>query len=377
MLGSKRPRRGDEARRRAAGQRRIRPVSIAASDTAVRRGPGGVVYLQSRQALGRYPSRFTERLAHCADHAPDRVFLAQRALSGGWRTLTYAETLGAVRGVAQALLERNLGAERPLVILSGNSIEHALLALAAMHAGVLYAPLAPAYSLQAREYGTLGHLLEPPPARPGFRRRGCLVRARPRRRPAERDGDRRVVLGPRGPARDVVRGAGRHPTDGCGRRCARTSRAGDDREDSLHLGLDRPAQRCRQYPPHVVLQPGDAALRAPIPGGRAAGPVRLAALESHRGRQPQLRTRALERGHALHRRGTAAAGCLRGDGPQPWRDLRDGTLHRAAHVRDAPPVPAGRPRAARAVLRAAQDLLLRGRGAHAARSGRAHGDGGC
>ena len=79
--------------------------------------------------------------------------------SGGWRTLTYAETLGAVRGVAQALLDRNLGAERPLVILSGNSIEHALLALAAMHAGVLYAPLAPAYSLQAREYGTLGRLL--------------------------------------------------------------------------------------------------------------------------------------------------------------------------------------------------------------------------
>ena len=142
-----------------AGQRRIRPVSIAASDTVVRRGPGGVVYLQSRQALGRYPSRFTERLAHCADHTPDRVFLAQRAGSGGWRTLTYAETLGAVRGVAQALLERNLGAERPLVILSGNSIEHALLALAAMHAGVLYAPLAPAYSLQAREYGTLGRLL--------------------------------------------------------------------------------------------------------------------------------------------------------------------------------------------------------------------------
>ena len=140
-------------------QRRTRPVSIATLDTAVRRGHGGVVYLQSRHALGAYPSRFTERLVHYAGHAPDRIFLAQRTLSGRWRTLTYAETLAAVRPVAQALLERKLSAERPLVILSGNSIEHALLALAAMHTGVLYAPLAPAYSLQAREYGTLGHIL--------------------------------------------------------------------------------------------------------------------------------------------------------------------------------------------------------------------------
>jgi feruloyl-CoA synthase len=140
-------------------ERRIRPVSIAAADTAVRRGDDGAIYLQSRHALAKYSSRFTERLAYWADHAPDRTFLAQRAPSGGWRTLTYAETFSGVRRVAQALLDRRLSSERPLVILSGNSIEHALLALAAMHAGVLYAPLAPAYSLQAREYGTLRYIL--------------------------------------------------------------------------------------------------------------------------------------------------------------------------------------------------------------------------
>jgi feruloyl-CoA synthase len=143
-----------------AVQRRIRPVSIAASDTVVRRAPGGVVYLQSRHTLGRYPSRVTAQLVHFADHAPDRVFLAQRAPSDEWRMLTYAETLAAVRRVAQALLQRKLSTDRPLVILSGNSIEHAVLALAAMHVGVLYAPLAPAYSLQAREYTTLGQILD-------------------------------------------------------------------------------------------------------------------------------------------------------------------------------------------------------------------------
>ena len=142
-----------------AAQQRIRPVRILAADTAVREGPGGVVYLQSRHALVPFPPRFTERLMHWAHHAPDRPFLAQRAPSGDWRTLTYAQTLAAVRRIAQALLERKLSAERPVVILSGNSIEHALLALAAMHAGVLYSPLAPAYSLKTRDYESLRQIV--------------------------------------------------------------------------------------------------------------------------------------------------------------------------------------------------------------------------
>ena len=134
-------------------------MSVARADTAVRRGAGGAVYLRSRHELGPYPDRLTERLAHWADRAPERVFLAQRTASGEWRTLTYAETLAAVRRVAQALLARRLSAGRPVVILSGNGIEHALLALASMHCGIPYTPLATAYSLQAREYGMLREIL--------------------------------------------------------------------------------------------------------------------------------------------------------------------------------------------------------------------------
>jgi feruloyl-CoA synthase len=133
----------------------LRAVRVASADTAVRCGADGSVYLRSRHPLASYPARLTERLEHWADVAPERVFLAQRAASGQWRSLTYADTLGAVRRVAQALLDRGLSAERPLLILSGNGIEHALLALAAMYSGVLYAPLAPAYSLQTRDYATL------------------------------------------------------------------------------------------------------------------------------------------------------------------------------------------------------------------------------
>jgi feruloyl-CoA synthase len=136
------------------------PVRVAAADTAVRRGPNGVLYLESRRRLGAFPGRITERLEHWARQAPERVFLAQRDASGGWRTLSYAETFEAVRCLAQALLDRKLSPARPLLILSGNGIEHALLGLAAMHAGVPYTPVAPAYSLVSRDYSMLRQIVE-------------------------------------------------------------------------------------------------------------------------------------------------------------------------------------------------------------------------
>ena len=141
--------------------KRLRSVSIAPADIAVRfvdasaGDTGRTVYMQSRHRLGAYPSRITERLEYWADRAPDRVFLAQRDATGLWRRVTYAEALTRVRRLSQALLDRRLSADRPLIILSGNSIEHGLLALAAMFSGVLYAPIAPAYSLQAKDFGTL------------------------------------------------------------------------------------------------------------------------------------------------------------------------------------------------------------------------------
>ncbi len=144
----------------------IRPVRIAPTESVVQHGADGVVYLRSPRPLGAYPVRITERLEHWADAAADRTFLAQReahaATDGsadgrvaGWRRITYAETLASVRRIGQALLDRGLSPDRPVVILSGNGIDHALLALAAMYTGVLYAPVAPAYSLQAREFSAL------------------------------------------------------------------------------------------------------------------------------------------------------------------------------------------------------------------------------
>ena len=140
--------------------RKIRAVGVASLDTVVRLGSDGSIYMRSPRPLGPYPSSITERLEYWADRTPARVFLAQRGDAGAWRTVTYAEALASVRSLAQALLDRGLSAERPVAILSGNSIEHGLLALACMHAGVLYAPIATAYSLQAREFTALAHVVD-------------------------------------------------------------------------------------------------------------------------------------------------------------------------------------------------------------------------
>jgi feruloyl-CoA synthase len=83
------------------------------------------------------------------------VFLADRPAGGEWRTLTYADAQRRVRNVAQSLLNRGLSNDRPVVILSGNSIEHGILALGAMYAGIMYVPVAPSYSLIARDFTTL------------------------------------------------------------------------------------------------------------------------------------------------------------------------------------------------------------------------------
>lgn len=140
--------------------RRIRPVNITPIETTIRHGSEGTVYLTSPQRLGPYPDRITDRLGHWAREAPSRVFLAQRDLTGGWRTLTYADAFNSVGRISQSLLNRRLSPERPILILSGNGIDHALLALAAMHVGVPYAPIAPAYSLQARDYATLQQIFQ-------------------------------------------------------------------------------------------------------------------------------------------------------------------------------------------------------------------------
>jgi feruloyl-CoA synthase len=120
----------------------------------------GVRLVSVRQTIGAYPRALPDRLVHWAAAAPDRTFLAERTADGAWRSLTYAETLRQVRRLAAGLLRHDLSAERPVAILSGNGIDHALVALAAMMVGVPYAPISPPYSLVARDFGKLAYCLD-------------------------------------------------------------------------------------------------------------------------------------------------------------------------------------------------------------------------
>src|SRR5882724_10698576 len=138
----------------------LRPVRLGPSDVTLERKPDGTLYLRSPHPLERYPDKLTQRLEHWAKAAPDRVFLAQRARDGSWRKVTYAQALSQVRSIAQALLERKLSPERPIAILSGNDIEHALLGMAAMMIGVPYAPISVPYSLMSSDFGKLKSIID-------------------------------------------------------------------------------------------------------------------------------------------------------------------------------------------------------------------------
>jgi feruloyl-CoA synthase len=138
----------------------VRAVRLGPRDVVVERRRDGTIHLESPHALAPYPAKLTERLEYWAATAPRRVYLAQRDPTGGWRKLTYAETLEKVRRIGAALLQRELSPERPIAILSGNDIEHALVGLAAMYVGVPYAPVSPAYSLISNDFGKLRSIVE-------------------------------------------------------------------------------------------------------------------------------------------------------------------------------------------------------------------------
>ena len=119
----------------------------------------GLHRLHSAEPLQPYPARLTDRLEEWARHAPERVQVAQRGADGQWRRITYAQMLERVRRIGQALATRGLSAERPIVILSDNDLEHYTLALAAQWVGVPYTPVSVAYSTISQDFAKLKQIL--------------------------------------------------------------------------------------------------------------------------------------------------------------------------------------------------------------------------
>jgi feruloyl-CoA synthase len=137
----------------------LRAISFGDPAVSVERRDDGTIYLRPKRALGEYPVRLTDRLHHWAEVEPGRVFMAERD-GAGWRQITYAELLTLSRHIASSLLARDLSAERPVMILSGNSIDHALIAFGALYAGIPFCPVSPAYSLVSKDFGKLAYLMQ-------------------------------------------------------------------------------------------------------------------------------------------------------------------------------------------------------------------------
>jgi feruloyl-CoA synthase len=122
---------------------------------AERRNDGSII-LKSTTTLRESARCIGDWLEHWARQTPDRIFLADRASADApWSTVSYQDALKQVRSAAAWILAQGLSAERPLVILSDNSVEHALFALAAQHVGVPSAAISPAYSLMSKDFDKL------------------------------------------------------------------------------------------------------------------------------------------------------------------------------------------------------------------------------
>lgn len=120
----------------------------------------GSIVLKSTERLGESARCVGDWLEHWARQTPERIFLGDRtSVDAAWNTVTYKDALKQVRGAAAWILAQGLSAERPLVILSDNSVEHALFALAAQHVGVPSASISPAYSLMSKDFDKLKSMI--------------------------------------------------------------------------------------------------------------------------------------------------------------------------------------------------------------------------
>jgi len=128
--------------------------------TDVENRPDGSLVLRPRAALGPYPLRMLDSLEHWAAVAPGRILVARRGRGDEWITISYLQMLERVQRVAAGLVTRKLSADRPIVILSGNSLEHLTLALSATWAGIPYCAVSPAYSQARSDLQRLRHVFE-------------------------------------------------------------------------------------------------------------------------------------------------------------------------------------------------------------------------
>ena len=143
---------------------KYRAMRYGITSVQVQTRDDGVQYVLADVPLDAYPTRMTDKLLHWSRVTPERTFVARRkrlkdGSTGDWEHLSYVEAMVAARRIGQALLDRGLSVDKPVLILSENSLEHAMMALACMMVGVAYCPVSPAYSTISKDYDKLKHII--------------------------------------------------------------------------------------------------------------------------------------------------------------------------------------------------------------------------
>ncbi len=104
------------------------------------------ILLRARAPLGAVAKRSTDWLDDWAVKTPDAVFLAERSAEG-WKEVSYSAARDRAIALAAGLLSLGLGPKKPILIISGNSVDHGILAMAAQYVGIPIVPLAEQYAL--------------------------------------------------------------------------------------------------------------------------------------------------------------------------------------------------------------------------------------
>ena len=144
----------------SSGKAPFRPIVYAEPKVVREDRTDGSILLRSEHALKPYKPSLVALFRSAVQRRPDRLFIAERDASGAWAGLTYPQARKKVDAVAQALLDRGLSPERPVMALSGNAVEHAVLMLACYTAGIPIAPISVAYSLQSQDHAKLKYINE-------------------------------------------------------------------------------------------------------------------------------------------------------------------------------------------------------------------------
>jgi feruloyl-CoA synthase len=137
-------------------------IAFAPPGVAVERRDDGTMIFRSPYTLDECPVSVPAMLHRWEAEDPGRLWIAERTAApvtdAPWRKVTYGEGGDLARCLGQAFLERGVTPERPVMLLSDNAVDNALVQLAAMEAGVPAAPISPAYSLMSTDHGKLKYI---------------------------------------------------------------------------------------------------------------------------------------------------------------------------------------------------------------------------